>query len=166
MVPLSHSHLPVKHLLKQLENYRSTPRNWDIRPGWLTELIERVSGLFDPADDVARVGFECRLTEEAWEVWLFLGKSEIVGGPDDGQTRFANFHFDLLTLMDNFTEVDLVEWNAKPQSGSPEDGFNGSYLTIFGRIDEEPLKLLVFAVPPAGVAPGIRTHRNGKSEPA
>ncbi len=164
--PLSHSHLPVKHLLKQLERYRSTPRNWDIRPQWLTELIGRVSELFDPADDVARVGFECRLTEQAWELWLFLGKSEIVGGSEDGQTRYANFRFDLLTLMDNFTEVDLVEWNAQPQSANPHDGPSGSYLHIFGRIDEEPLKLMVFAVPPAEIAPGLRAHRNGTREPA
>jgi hypothetical protein len=156
----------VKHLLKQLENYRSTPRNWDIRPQWLTDLIGRVSELFDPADEVARVGFECRLTEEAWEVWLFLGRSEIVGGPDDGQTRLTNFRFDLLTLMDNFTQVDLVEWNAQPQSAVPHDGPNGSYLLVFGRIDEEPLKLMIFAVPPTGVAPGLRTHRNGMNEPA
>lgn len=156
----------MKHLLKQLESYRSTPRHRDIRPQWLTDLIGRVSELFDPSDDVARVGFECRLTEEAWEVWLFLGKSETVGGPEDGQTQVANFRFDILTLMDNFTEVDLVEWTAQPQTPIPLDGPNGSCLQISGRVDEEPLKLMIFAVPPADIAPGIRTHRNGTREPA
>ena len=60
--------MPVKHLLKQLEIYRSTRKNRDIRPLWLTDLIGRISELFDPAGDVARVGFECRLTEKSWEL--------------------------------------------------------------------------------------------------
>lgn len=163
---MSHSHLPVKHLLKQLEIYRSTRKNRDIRPQWLTDLIGRVSGLFDPVDEVARVGFECRLTEEAWELLLFLGSTEIVGGPADGHTRFANFRFDLLTLIDNFSEVDSIEWNALPQSAAGEAEADRSFIQIMGRIDEEPLKLLIFATPPAAVGPGIRTHHNGDCEPA
>jgi hypothetical protein len=158
--------MPVKHLLKQLESYRSTPRNWDIRPQWLTDLIGRVSELFDPADEVARVGFECRLTEDAWELLLYLGRTEIVGGPEDGQTRFANFRFDLLTLMDNFTQIDVVEWNAHPQPATQQEDSNRSFLRIAGRIDEEPLRLLIFAAPPAGIGPGIRSHRNGNHETA
>lgn len=165
MSPLSHSHLPVKHLLKQLEIYRSTRKNRDIRPQWLTDLIGRVSELFDPADEVARVGFECRLTEEAWELLLFLGSTEIVGGPADGQTRVAGFRFDLLTLIDNFTVVDQVEWNARPQSAGEAEP-DRSFVKITGRVDGEPLKLLIFAVPPAGVGPGIRAHHNGGCEPA
>lgn len=164
--PLSHSHIPVKHLLKQLEIYRSTRKNRSIRPQWLTDLIGRVSELFDPAEDVARVGFECRLTEEAWELRLFLGSTEIVGGSEDGQTRFANFRFDVLTLIDNFTQVDQIEWNAQPLPRTDEAEPNRSFLQIAGCIDEQPLRLLIFAAPPAGVGPGIRAHQNGDCEPA
>jgi hypothetical protein len=162
---LSHSHIPVKHLLKQLEIYRSTRKNRDIRPQWLTDLIGRLSELFDPAGDVARVGFECRLTEEAWELLLFLGSTEIVGGPEDGQIRFANFRFDVLTLIDNFTEVDHVEWNSEAQPVQALEP-RRSFLQIAGRIDEKPLKLLIFAAPPPGIGPGIRAHHNGHCEPA
>jgi hypothetical protein len=162
---LSHSHIPVKHLLKQLEIYRSTRKNRDIRPSWLTELIGRLSELFDPADDVARVGFECRWTEEAWELMLFLGSTEIVGGPEDGQTRFANFRLDLLTLMDHFTKVEQVEWTARPRPNTHDADQDRSFVQITGRIDEEPLRLVIFAAPPAGVGPGIRAHLNGDREP-
>ena len=157
--------MPVKHLLKQLEVYRSTRKNRDIRPQWLTDLIGRVSELFDPAGDVARVGFECRLTENAWELLLFLGRTEIVGGPADGQIRFADFRFDVLTLIDNFTVVDQVEWNSEtrsPLAGEP----HRSFLRISGRVDEQPLSLQIFASPPSGVGPGIRAHHNGHCEPA
>jgi hypothetical protein len=157
--------MPVKHLLKQLEIYQSTRRNRDIRPQWLTDLIGRVSELFNPAAEVARVGFECRLTEESWELLMFLGSTEIVGGPEDGQTRFANFRFDLLTLIDNFTQVDQVEWNARPFACSNEVEPSQSFLQITGRIDEEPLRLMIFSAPPADVGPGIRAHLNGTCEP-
>ena len=163
---MSHSHIPVKHLLKQLETYRSTRRNRDIRPDWLTGLIGRLSELFEPEDQVARVGFECRLTEEAWELLLFLGSTEIVGGPDDGKTRLANFRLDLLALMDNFTEIDHVEWLARPQMEADKAESTASLLQIAGRINEEPLRLMIFAVPPADVGPGIRKHQNGNCEPA
>ncbi len=164
---MSHSHIPVKHLLKQLEVYRSTRRNRDIRPDWLTHLIGRLSDLFDPEDDVARVGFECGWTEDAWEVVLFLGSTEIVGGPNDGKSRLANFRLDLLTLMGNFTEVDHVEWLARPQSEIGHEPSRGaSCLQIVGRIDAEPLRLMIFAAPPADVGPGIRKHQNGHCEPA
>ena len=163
---LSHSHIPVKHLLKQLEVYRSSRRNRDIRPDWLTDLIGRLSDLFDPEDEVARVGFECRLTEDAWELLLFLGSTEIVGGPDDGRTRLANFRLDLLTLMDNFTEIDKVEWQARPQTEAEADQPTASRLQIAGRIDNEPLRLTIFAAPPGELGPGIRKHQNGNCEPA
>lgn len=160
---MSHSHIPVKHLLKQLEVYRLNRQNRDIRPAWLTDLIGRLSELFDPADGVARVGFECRLTEEAWELLLFLGSTEIVGGADDGQTRLANFRLDLLALMDRFGEVKHVEWHAHPQ---PQNGESEpSILQIRGLIDKEPLKLLIFDAPPTGIGPGIRAHQNGDREP-
>lgn len=162
---LSHSHMPVKHLLKQLEIYRSTRRNRDIRPPWLTELIDRVSELFDPSDDVARVGFECRLTEDAWELSLFLGSTEIVGGPADGQTRLANFRLDLRSLLENFTDVEHIEWNAQPHQYGGEEPSNPSSLQITGHIAEERLKLVIFAVPPNGIGPGIREHINGECEP-
>lgn len=154
--------MPVKHLLKQLEIYRSTRRNRDIRPPWLTELIDRVSELFDPTEDVARVGFECRLTEDAWELSLFLGSTEIVGGPADGQTRLANFRLNLLSLLENFTEVEQIEWNAQPQESN---GDEPSSLQVTGRVSGERLKLVVFAVPPNGIGPGIRAHLNGECEP-
>ncbi len=160
---MSHSHLPVKHLLKQLEIYRTTRRNRDIRPQWLTDLIGQLSELFDPRDDVARVGFDCRLTEEAWELSLFLGRTEIVGGPEDGQTRLANFRLDLRALMDNFRSIDQMQWHANPHCEEGEE--HASYLQITGSIDEEPLNLRIFDAPPTGVKPGIRTHQNGEYEP-
>jgi len=161
---LSHSHIPVKHLLKQLEIYRSNRRNRDIRPPWLTELIERLSGLFEPADDVARVGFDCRWAEDGWELMLFLGRTEVVGGPQDGQTKLANFRLDLLTVLDNFSEVDHVEWHANPQTPPRESEADPSLLEIRGLAEEESLTLLIFAAPPTEMGPGIRENINGDFE--
>jgi len=165
---LSHSHIPVKHLLKQLEIYRLNRQNRDIRPPWLTDLIGRLSELFDPVGDVARVGFECRLGEEAWELLLFLGSTEIVGGPEDGQTRLMNFRMDLRAVLDHFTEVEAVAWHAHPQTprdDHDDEDAGDSSLQIRGRVEDEALNLMIFSAPPAGVGPGIREHQNGQVEP-
>src|SRR5580698_2619931 len=108
---VSRSHLSARHLLQQIESDRSKRARRDIRPAWLTALIERVAELFDPVDEVGRVGFDCRLDEEGWTVALYLGAVELVGGKTDGQLQCAAFRFDLKSLLDGFSAVERVEWN-------------------------------------------------------
>jgi hypothetical protein len=160
---LSHSHLPVQHLLKQVELYRSNRNNRDVRPEWLTRFIDRTAELFDPAADVARVGFDCRLDEDGWEVNLFLGSTEIVGGKEDGHTRHCNFEFDLSALVDQFDEIERFSWNAIPEAQ------NGgvcphSFVTLTGVVAKSFLRIRIHSVPPAEVGPGLREFPNGKRE--
>ena len=97
--------MPVKHLLKQAETYRSQRAARDTRPQWVTEFINEAAELFTPVTGVGRVGFDCHLAEDCWVVAMYLGSTEVVGGKDDGHSRHTDFEFDLLELAGRFTEI-------------------------------------------------------------
>lgn len=162
---LGHSHIPVKHLLKQVEMYHSK-RQRGVRPAWLTEFVNDAADLFDPLSDVARVGYDAMLADDRWVVGLFLGRIEIVGGRDDGSTEPPGFEFDVLGLIARFTEVERVRWNAVPAETEEAESFAAtSFLSIDGRISENPLRVQVYSVPPSEMGPGLRKYPDGRCDP-
>jgi len=162
---LTHSHIPVKHLLKQLETDRPNRERRDVRPQWVSDFIDAAAQLFEPLSDVGRVGFDCQLIDDRWMVGLYLGRTEIVGGKQDGQTCCNAFQFALLPLLELLTEVEHCSWNVIPDplSDGPRPD---SFLTVEGMIDGNPIHLHIDSVPPPDAGPGIRAFPDGHVEPA
>lgn len=161
---MSHSHLPVQHLLKQVETYRARRESRDIRPEWLVDTINDVADLFDPASEVARVGYDCQVDEGRWNVGLYLGRTEFVGGRDDGLSRHAAFSFDVAQLLERFASVESCRWD----SGTDEDGqadLMYSFLEVIGFVDINPVCLRIHAIPPSDAGPGFRRFPNGSDAP-
>lgn len=161
---MAHSHLPIQHLMKQMENFSSETMNLNCRPLWLNSFVDEVADIFNPLDEVGRVGFDCQFTEECWEVGLFLGSTEIVGGERDGQFIAASFQFDLLQLLDRFESVNRFHFNFTEQSlmESTSDP-SAAYITIEGHLaDLELVRLNVHATPPDEAGPGFRKTHDGK----
>ncbi|MGH7130251.1 MAG: hypothetical protein ACREIV_16900, partial [Planctomycetaceae bacterium] len=63
---MSHSHMPVNHLIRQVELYRERRRERDVRPAAVTEFIEAAAELFEPLMEEGRVGFDCCAGEQRW----------------------------------------------------------------------------------------------------
>src|SRR5580704_6814219 len=103
---MSHSHLGARHLLTQIETDRSRRGNRDKRPEWLRGFVEEAAGSFEPLSGVARVGYECLPAEGGWEISLYLGSIELVGGKSDGRTERPDFRCDLKRLLKQFTRID------------------------------------------------------------
>lgn len=162
---LTHSHIPVKHLLKQLETYRPQRERRDVRPQWVSDFIDAVAELFEPLSDVGRVGFDCQLTEDRWTLGLYLGLTEIVGGERDGQTCYNGFQIALLPLLELLSEVEHCSWNVIPDPLS-EGSLPDSFLMIEGQVDGNPIRLQIDSVPPPDAGPGIRTFPDGRIEPS
>lgn len=165
---MPHSHMPVQHLLRQVELYRSRRedgRQQDVRPDWLTQFIESCAELFEPLAEDARAGFDCRLVDDVWVLEMYLGGTEIVGGPDDGQLRYSNFQFNLHGLLDRFDDVDRFRWNAIPDCPDDADGNPRSSLLVSGRIEDNALRMHVYSVPPEEAGPGFREYEDGRREP-
>jgi hypothetical protein len=161
---VSRSHLSARHLLQQIESDRSKRAGRDNRPAWLTALIERVADLFDPVDEIGRVGFDCRLDEEGWTVALYLGAVELVGGKTDGELRCAAFRFDLKSLLDGFSAVERVEWNVADTSDSSADPGPRSFLAIDGLVETNRIRVSIYSAAPPAAGPALRRLPGGRFE--
>lgn len=153
-----------EELLQQLEEYESRRKHKDRRPQWLQQLIRGIADLFEPLRDVARVGYDCRMDEQGWLIRMYLGTTEIIGGPQDGQIEHASFRLDVQQLVALFDSVDRIEWysvaNAEP------DEFEGqlrSLLSVVGSANEgQRVQLELLASPPRYAPPGMR-HTTSQS---
>lgn len=162
---MSHSHMPVKHLLKHLESYRNRRNNRDMRPAWVTQFVNDAAELFEPMEDVGRVGFDCQIADDCWEVALYLGSTEIVGGREDGQYRYSGYTFDLRTLMSQFHEIEAIEMAAHDDEPTEKPAVPRAMVTIDGRIDDNRLRVRVHSIPPSDIGPGMRRHVDGRCDP-
>lgn len=162
---MSRSYLAVRHLLRQLELKREKGISRQIIPTWFPAFVETISERFEPFRGVARVGYECAYSEGSWEVALFLGEHELVGGAEDGRLLPVNFRFDMTGITDIFDEIHNIHWNAFPNSPvETTHSVDLSFLTIQGIIKSEQILLQIHATPPHPVGPAIREHLDGRLE--
>jgi hypothetical protein len=161
---VSRSHLSARHLLQQIESDRSKRTRRDIRPEWLTALVERIADLFDPVDEVGRVGFDCRLDDEGWSVALYLGAVELVGGKADGHLQCAAFRFDLKSLLDGFSGVDRIEWHVIDRSDRSSDPGARSFLAVDGLIGQNRVRVSIYSAAPEAAGPALRRLSDGRYE--
>jgi len=155
--PSRHSHLPVGDLIDLAERSDRPAA----RPPWLDRFVSDAADLFDPHSGLGRVGFRSEPGEEGWAVALFLGATEIVGGPGDGLIAPARFRFDAAGLSALFDAPPTVALEVAPQlAAGVVDGIDAA-LTLTGTIDGHPLTATVLSAPPEGVEPGFKRYASG-----
>jgi len=158
---LPHSHLAIRHLIRQLEDHGRRPSA--APPTWLEEFIVAAAELFEPFQGAARPGFECVRSGERWEVSVFLGLMEHVGGPLDGERVAVNFRFDLKSLAALFDEFETLRWNAFPNCVAlDEPAVDLSFVLAEGIVNSEPISLQVHAGPPDPLEPSLKKHADGR----
>ena len=148
-----------EELLQHLAEYESRRTPKDHRPVWLKQLIQQVAGLFEPLRDVARAGYDCRMDEQGWLIRMYLGTTEIIGGPKDGQIEHASFRMDLQQLTEMFEQVDRLEWYSVANVESEDfDGQLRCLLSVVGTVAEgQRIQLELLASPPRYAPPAIVT---------
>jgi hypothetical protein len=161
---MSHSHLGPRHLLAQIEADRSDRTNRKSQPEWLNGLVEEAAASFEPLVGVARVGYECAPDEGGWNVSLYLGTVEMVGGKSDGQTRRPDFRCDVKRLMEQFARIDLVEWTVWPDGQDDASVAQQSNVTIEGLVAASRVRLEVRSSAPDTLGPGLRQFTDGRFE--
>ena len=154
---MTHSHIPVNHLLEQVEAHRARRGQRDRRPPWITSLIGELAELFEPLVGVGRVGFDCQLLENCWSIGLYLGRTELVGGRNDGDSRHADFQFNIQGLLEQFTLVEKCVWNARTH----KDDDSYSTLSVVGLMNSNSVQVHVFSHPPVDAGPALRQFPNG-----
>ncbi len=164
---MSHSHIALQHLISKLDGAGPRPKR-AAGPVWLPEFVDQIADLFEPFVDVGRVGFECAPNTERWEISMFLGRTEVVGGKVDGELRPVAFQFDLGRLEAIFDRVAECRWCAFPAGPVADDAESKtgerSFVTVVGQYRENDLRLRIFCTPPADVTPGLRQYADGTWE--
>lgn len=130
-------------------------------PDWITALASAISEHLVAASIPAPMGAHVRKSEDAddaWEVSLFYGKTEIVGGPKDGKQTDTPFWLDLAGLGRVFDRVDGLTWQAAPLGPNDELGphvaIAGEYLG--NRVTVRILAAAPNQFPPARSADTLR----------
>lgn len=149
--------MSIDELLQQLGEYEAKKELRDNRPEWLEAFVHQIAEIFEPLSTVGRVGFECQADERGWLVSMFLGTTEIIGGPRDGQIDHAGFLIDIIQLQKQFNSIERFEWYSVAE---PDPRFNEpirSLLVMSGQLEEgQNVRLELLSSPPKYIDAGLK----------
>ena len=156
--------MSIEELLQQIEEFRERKAR-DHRPAWLKAFVRNAAELFEPLAHSGRVGFDCQVGEEGWIVSLYLGTTEIIGGPRDGQIDHVGFRINLAQLTKLFTNLERAEWySVSNENDTRFHSATRSLLSVIGTVnDQHKVQLELLGEPPVYVEPGIKQNENNLS---
>lgn len=158
---MAHSHLVIRHLVQGLEARGRDAI--DIRmPEVIENFVTAVADLFEPFSGAARVGYECNFADDSFEISMFVGAREIVGGQFDGRQEPQNFRFNLQGLFDRFDSIQSLLWNAMPHSPMNDGGL--SFVVVEGLVQGHTVRLQLHPTAPEEMGPAIREYTDGTVE--
>ncbi len=160
---LAQPHLRPQHFVKILQSAdRSRPAMR--QPEWLATLLDSLCDCIEPIRGEARLGYDLNFVDPFWQIDLFLGRTEIVGGSLDGSSDYVNFTADIPRILKLFDAVERCEWLALPSALDANMTDRQSGLTIDGKWKAEPVRVALRSVPPNNSAPGLRQYPDGRYE--
>ncbi|HVV99585.1 MAG TPA: hypothetical protein VHB77_04560 [Planctomycetaceae bacterium] len=120
------------------------------QPDWLNTFANAISKFIEPADETAPLGCHIHDSDGLWEVTLFVGSTEVVGGERDGAVRRSRFTVDLAKVCELFTAIVRLDWQALSLGARDE---LGAHVSIEGVYAGEKVWLRILASPPKGFPP-------------
>lgn len=130
-------------------------------PDWLEDLANVLAAEFQTLTLPAPVGchYFYNAEDELWEVTLFTGATEIVGGRNDGARSQGKFGVDLVRLSSVFSRIDALYWQAS--SLGPDDEL-GPHISIEGAYEDQPVWVRLLARAPRRFAAGrlLKVHES------
>jgi hypothetical protein len=152
--------MSIEKLLQQMEDYKTRREQRDHRPTWLKKFIHDVADVFEPLANVGRVGFDCQADERGWLVTMYLGTTEIIGGPKDGQIEHVGFRIDIQQLLLLFNDVSRCEWYSV--GNECDERFEQavrSLISVTGQVNSaHRVRLELLGVPPKYVGPALKQY--------
>ena len=122
-------------------------------PKWIQELADATALQIIPVDSLAPIGCHFCLADGVWEITLFVGSTEVVGGSQDGQVHHARFNLDVQAVCRLFSTVGEISWQAHPLGDGDELGPN---VAIEGEYAKHSVRLRILAFPPQKFPSGRR----------
>jgi len=101
----------------------------------------------------ASIGCHHYLDEELqlWEITMFFGRLEIIGGAHDGESFSAGFSLDVTSLAAEFDHPPEIRWRGAAQDQADDLGV---HLSLEGHWRGRRIWLRVLSLPPASVGAG------------
>jgi hypothetical protein len=158
VIPSQHS---VNHFIEQIESGETPRIRKPQMPNWLQTFVWQATEHFDPIGGTARAGYIATQDDNRWTVRLFLGETEVVGGPRDGAIVPAAFTFDLEALRDSFEAITRLEWHGLPAGSLPEQSRDEATMAIDGIVSGHIVRLLVDLRSPVDMGPGLKRQADG-----
>jgi hypothetical protein len=156
-----HPHHSVNHFIDQLDS-GDVPRPGKVQmPDWLQAFVWQATEHFDPIGGTARAGYVAALEGGRWVVRLFLGETEIVGGPRDGAVMPTAFTFDLESIRRSFESISRLEWQGLPSGSVPQQLRDDATIAIDGTVAGHDIRLLISLRAPADMGPALRQQPDG-----
>ena len=158
--------MSIEELLQQMEDYRTRREQRDHRPQWLRDFIKNAAEVFEPLEHTGRVGFDCQLSDRNWIVTMYLGTTEIIGGPRDGQIDHVSYRIDLSRLTRLFQSVQRLEWYSL--TNEHDERFNDatrSLVSVVGTVEgDQVVQLEMLGTPPKYVESGLKKNATASGE--
>jgi len=127
-----------------------------VPPDWIQPLAEALAAHYLVVTPPAPMGVHAQPAADradgaaTWEVSLFYGKTEIVGGPRDGHRTDTSFWLNLLELRDVFDRVETLYW----QAAALGDGDDlGPHIAIEGAFRGHSVRVRLLATAPVNFPP-------------
>ncbi len=160
---LAQPHLRPHHFIKLLQA-ADRPAPALRQPAWMAKLLDRLCDHIEPVRGEARVGYDLNFNDPLWEIDLFLGRTEIVGGSLDGCSDYVSFTADIPGILSLFSKVGSCEWLALPSSLDTAAPQSASGLFVEGVWEQQTVRVALRSVPPSNAAPGLRRYPDGRYE--
>ncbi len=119
-------------------------------PRWLATLAQRLANEIVPIGAEPEFGCHYCFAEGQWEVTLFVGPVEIVGGPRDGERIDTPFFLSLLNVPSLFDDVREMAWQGT-SLGEQDDV--GPHIAIEAVYEGHPVWVRIAASAPAPFVP-------------
>ena len=118
---------------------------------WMSVFIDQVSASIQPHDDLAPLGCHFQQFNRVWEITLFASRTELIGGPHDGKLKNSHFSVDVKRLLDAFSVVETIAWQAHRMG---QDDELGPHLAVEGTVLDKTVWLRVTSSAPRRFGPG------------
>ncbi|MDB5388629.1 MAG: hypothetical protein JWM11_4275 [Planctomycetaceae bacterium] len=130
-------------------------------PAWLSNLLELLCEHIEPIRGEARAGYNFKYADPCWQIDLFLGKNELVGGSLDGLTDYVSYTANIAGILGLFSQIQRCEWLALPENLADRHNKQTSGLAIEGVWEERLIRVILRMTPPTEIGVGLKLFPDG-----
>ena len=124
-------------------------------PSWLAKVVENAASNIVPRGIMGPLGcayLSPAETNGSWEVAIYPTPAEVYAGPMDGTSICPMYAWNLQPIINQFDSMPSIGWS---NCSNDKSRFQGSELAMKGTMEDIPVLLRLFNVPPSNEDPTV-----------